>query len=140
MSNEYGNIAYGEYTTVADWEFDAINFYEYYDLDSDPWQLHSIFLLPADNILFDVTRYLRYYWNCAPGGIAYLVADYVELLRIVHYTVHVLVIKLETNSKVRLNAKNTIYYTQRHYFALPYLAANLSVVFCCEVKFLSICD
>ncbi len=42
VTSDFGNIVYAELTNVEDWEFDAVNFYELYDIDKDPYQLTSI--------------------------------------------------------------------------------------------------
>ena len=39
-----GNILYAEFTDVTKWDFHHINFWEYFDMDKDPYQLQVIFM------------------------------------------------------------------------------------------------
>eukprot|EP00026_Physarum_polycephalum_P020182 Phypoly_transcript_22593.p1 GENE.Phypoly_transcript_22593~~Phypoly_transcript_22593.p1 ORF type:complete len:171 (+),score=31.52 Phypoly_transcript_22593:67-513(+) len=65
MNEEMGNIVYGEYTTVSDWEFADINFYELYDLDTDPYQLQNIYDTITSAEKQQLHTMLRDLWNCS---------------------------------------------------------------------------
>lgn len=50
MDSDFGNLLYVEYTTVSDWWFQHINFYELYDLAKDPYQLTNIYPKTTDSL------------------------------------------------------------------------------------------
>jgi len=64
MNEALGNIAYSEYTDIYDWEYTAINFYELYDIDKDPYQLKNIYNTISADEQQELHTTLREMWNC----------------------------------------------------------------------------
>lgn len=60
------NLAYIEYTAVYDWWFEDVEFYELYDLDQDPYQLHNIYPEAPANVRDLLLQWMEKEWTC--GG------------------------------------------------------------------------
>jgi arylsulfatase A-like enzyme len=68
VSEDFGNLLYVEYTNIEDWWFQAVNFYELYDIDNDPFQLTNIYYTTPLKLQQHLHDLLVEQYACGSGG------------------------------------------------------------------------
>lgn len=68
LSPSLGNILYAEFTDLPDWNFTRPDFFEFYDLDSDPHQLHNIYRSVAPALIQTLHQRLVDMFACIGPG------------------------------------------------------------------------
>ena len=62
-SGEPGML-YAEFTAAPDWQFDAVDFRELYDLSTDPFQLHNLWPNASDGVRAKYRADMDTVWGC----------------------------------------------------------------------------
>ena len=62
--NETTNLLFAEFTDLSDWNFDGALFTEYFDMTSDPWQIHNIADTAPASEVAELRATLHKLWTC----------------------------------------------------------------------------
>lgn len=66
--SKYGNTLYAEYQTghlsQKPIDFDALNFHEYYNLDTDEWEMDNLYNKTDKALLSSMHDTLHQWYNC----------------------------------------------------------------------------
>jgi N-acetylglucosamine-6-sulfatase len=62
------NLAFVEYTTSDDWNYDRPYHHELYDMDKDPYQLANLYHNTSGNVLARLQARLEKQWMCSGGA------------------------------------------------------------------------